>query len=176
MIGAANRLAYRYARSLFQLTQDGNYEKVLGELELIAGAMRENRMLRGILTSPFYGVEIKKRLFDRVFKGGISDMTHRLFERLIERNKAVIAGDLYEHFKKMYFKERGIVEAEVVFADEPPAHILEELKKIIKSKMGCNEVRLKVKVDRNLIGGFICFVEGKMIDLSVKGALEKLRS
>ena len=82
---------------------------------------------------------------------------------------------MIERFADRIDTHNGVLKGELITA----AHVLNDQVDEIRSqveKFTGKQVRLAARIDERLIGGFVVRVRDTVIDLSVNGQLEKLRS
>ena len=93
---------------------------------------------------------------------------------LKEHNALNMFEAIQEELEKLDLGKQGIKQAEVTSAKplsrENEKEIIESLNKLVQG-----DVKLKKKIDENLIGGAVLRVEDKIIDTSVKHSLEQLK-
>jgi len=75
----------------------------------------------------------------------------------------------------MLAEHRGEIVAEAVFAQKPGMTEIAQLAAALKKSTG-REVNLKTYEDSSLLGGLVLKVGGKMIDRSLKAALDRMES
>ena len=81
---------------------------------------------------------------------------------------------IYLNFKKMYLEYKGILDVEVVSANPLSDELKESLKNKLSKKLD-KTIILNEKIDKDIIGGIVLFINGKMIDLSVKNELNQIK-
>ena len=86
------------------------------------------------------------------------------------------AGKIIAEFEKIWNKERGIVEGELVSARGLSEDIVTLLNGQIVKLLFVKEVKLENKVDKNILGGFIIKVGDMVIDGSLKNQLQSLKN
>merc|ERR1711937_896052 len=83
--------------------------------------------------------------------------------------------EVVESFKDLYYEAIGtqvaIIKSAVVLEEEQHFLIAKKIQELTQSKM----VTVKRLVDETLIGGFIVEYGSNQIDLSVRGALERIK-
>merc|ERR1739848_453743 len=83
--------------------------------------------------------------------------------------------EVIDSFKNLYYEATGtqvaIVKSAVALEEEQHFLIAKKIQELTQSKM----VTVKRVIDKELIGGFILEYESSKIDLSVRGALERIK-
>lgn len=106
------------------------------------------------------------------------------FVRYLQKErKAKLAAKIIENFGKIYNEENGIIEAEIVTAENISAATEKQVKDYLGKKYlsrrqagGVGEVILKKNIDPNIKGGFVLKVGDEIIDGSVSGKLKELKN
>ena len=98
------------------------------------------------------------------------------FASHIHKNRKLkLAGKIIESFRKIYNKEKNIIEAEVVSRQKLDEAFVKKVKHFVKEKYQAKEVVLKNIIDESVKGGMIIRVGDEIIDGSVKGRLGELK-
>ena len=103
-----------------------------------------------------------------------SPLTTRTVLVLASKRRLFALVDIIEAFERLVAGQRGEVSAQVTSARPLSDAQTEELKTILRSKLGC-EARLETKVDPSLLGGLVVKVGSRMIDSSLRTKLDGLR-
>ncbi len=98
-----------------------------------------------------------------------------LADVLMANNQKSQLGKIIRNFNSLWNKEKNIVEAEIISAEELNKKTLEILKKIIQEKTGSGyTIELSEKIDKNIKGGFIIRLGDKILDASLAGRIREL--
>lgn len=105
-------------------------------------------------------------------------------EKIIEDFVAVLAENndqgkikkIISEFGVIWNKEKGIVEAEVLSANELSKDIVKLLDDYIVKLSGAKEVVMSESVDRNLLGGVVIRYGDKVLDGSLKTKINELKN
>ncbi|MDP3043311.1 MAG: ATP synthase F1 subunit delta [bacterium] len=106
----------------------------------------------------------------------IKSVIENFVKLLVANNDMAKADKITCQFIKIWNKEEGIVEAEVVSARELDKKIVKLLNGYIVQLSGARKVLLKQKIDKNVLGGVIIKYEDKILDGSLKMKLNELRN
>lgn len=169
-------LARRYAKALLA------YAEELGEADLLYPVMRHlGRTLRHasreseVVDNPTLSEELRGRFVEAL--AGVEPVPESLrrFVRLVfDHNREYLFGPMALAYLQLYRQSRGIVVAEVRCAHPLSEEAKGKIERLIAAhKQG--KVELEVKVESRLIGGFVVTVDGKRLDASVAGELERIR-
>lgn len=167
--------ARRYAEAAFELaSRDNTHDKWAGDLDLIADVVAEPRVL-AVLDNPAIPSEKRQELATKVLEGRVSRPALNLARLLVDRGRAELAPGIAAEFRRLLNRSRGVVEAEVTSAAPLSSAETDALKQRIEAMAG-TRVDLQTRVDERLIGGLTVKVAGRLLDASVRGRLERLRS
>jgi len=173
--GIKASLAGRYASALFELASEaGTVTAVESDLEKLAEAARESAELRALIRNP----EISREQHGKVVAGlasylGLTDLTKN-FLGVLAHNRRI--GDLpamIRAFNAIAAAQRGEVTAEVASAHALTDEQVATLEQKLRAREG-RTVKLKTRVDPDLLGGLVVTVGSKRIDGSIRTRLNSL--
>jgi F-type H+-transporting ATPase subunit delta len=169
-------IANRYARALADVLGSAEgYRTALRELEDFAGVWRESEDLREVLVTPSLDSEQKKRVLDAILKRLGTSVTTANFLRVLMVNYRIdILEEVLEAFQKVVNERLGVVEVEVLYAQDLSAVEQEELRARFSELTG-SKVEMKFQQDAKLLGGVQARIGSTVYDGSVQGYLERLR-
>ena len=162
-----------YSEVLFELAEEsGAVEDVMQDLSKVAELLRNESQFVAILASHTIKPQEKAQMVRRVFDGKVQPLMVDFLSVLARRNRiSFLMGicDRYETLVDVYHQRR-LVEVKV-------SHKLgeDELKKL-KADLGeaiKSEVKLSVEVDPDMIGGIVIKKDDKVIDNTIRRALEE---
>ena len=155
-----------------------NYAQALYELEIpveriseCAEIVRENPGLYKALVSPAVSAASKRAVIKEVFP----PETRNFLCLLCDKAHASLIYDIESEYIKYADEKNGIIEAVLTCVTEPDEEQRERIKAVLRSKFGAADIKLKIKHDESLMGGFTINARGIEIDRSVKGRLSALR-
>jgi len=106
----------------------------------------------------------------------VKDAVKNFLEILIANNDISKADKIVKEFKKLWNKEEGIVEAEVVSARELGSDIIKLLNGYIVKLSKAKKVILNNKIDKDVLGGVVIKYEDKILDGSLRTKLGELKN
>jgi len=165
----------RYAEAAFELaTRDDALDAWAEGLDLAASLLADERIERRV-DDPSRPLKerqtiVKELLGDRAPAGVL-----KLVSLLTERGRADRVAAVAAEFQRLLRRERGIVEAVVTSAAPLSEDETKALQKRIAEIAG-GKTELEIKIDESLIGGLTVRIGDNLIDASVRGRLERLRS
>ena len=154
-----------------------NYAKVLYELSIPADAVTEMQEILSmtpellqVLTSPVAKRAEKHRVIDRIFERSV-----RVFLKVVCDNQdAGVLPEIFQAYDRIRCQREGILPATLFYVTEPSENQLIQIKELLKRNYHASDVRLTLKKDKSLIGGFILRCGDRETDWSLRGRLRQL--
>jgi F-type H+-transporting ATPase subunit delta len=173
--GIQASLAGRYAAALFDLASEaGSVTAVESDLERLDGALRESAELRALIRNP----EISREQIGRVMSGiadhlGLSGLTRNFLGVLAQNRRIAELPAVVRAFAAIAAAQRGEVSAEVVSAHPLTDEQVGQLEQKLRAREG-RTVKLRTRVDRDLLGGLVVTIGSRRIDSSIRTRLNSL--
>jgi F-type H+-transporting ATPase subunit delta len=165
----------RYAQALFDTAQrDGTVEKIEQDLDTIDAALRSTPLLLRVLRAPTIARERKKELLRQIFGRGVTSLTMRFLDLLVDRRREAILPQINPEFKQLSYRFRNILPVTVRVATRLTAEERQRLLQALAAKTG-KTIDLHEEVDPSLMGGAVLRLGDTIIDGSVTGYLRRLR-
>lgn len=169
------KVSMRYATSLLDLAVEKNMMDVISaDIELIVSAMAKSPDLERALENPVIRPETKSAILEQIFKSRISQETMNFIRFLVKKGREDLLYNIAGKFLELRDEELGIVNVNIQTAFELTEHQMIEIRDKIE-KMLNKKTRLKIKIDPDVVGGFIAQVNDTVYDASVKHQLEILK-
>jgi F-type H+-transporting ATPase subunit delta len=167
-------IAEVYARSLFEVTQDGgDLDRVHDELGEFADALSESQDLQVFFFSPYFSSQEKKDGLGKLIEDADENLV-RFLELLAERHRLPVVFRIRRTFDDLWRKENKRLPVTVTSAVELDKDMVEGIGKKIEEQTG-QQIELSSKVDPDVLGGLVLQVGNQVLDASVRNRLEKLR-
>ncbi|MEA2623039.1 MAG: F-type H+-transporting ATPase subunit delta [Chloroflexota bacterium] len=167
--------ARRYAEAAFEIAErDGTLDAWLAELETAGEILGEPEVAR-LLANPAVPVAARAEAIRRALGDRLSEKARNLVLLLLRRGRIDLLPQVAQEFRALYEKRAGIVRATVISA----APLAEDEQRALRERLGqmtSGRVEMTVEVDPAILGGVIVRLGDRMIDGSVRGRLERLRS
>lgn len=168
-------LARRYVQPLFEVTSDkGNLDTVVEELKELNSALSDKSPLRVILNDPSISLQSRIAVIEEIFTG-YSDSYLNFVRLVIEKNRTFILEIAYSIFKKIKDESEGLLSGVVESALPLDDETIVELKQQLEMSFG-HKVDIEFRITPDLLGGLRIRVGNTVMDGSVTGKLEKLKS
>ncbi len=156
-----------YAQALFDHS-DGWSE----DLDQVVSAMSEEAVSL-LISSPDKAYKEKAEIFVDLFVGHVQDKTVNFLKVLGEAKRLSLLPAICSEYRRLLAEKNSSSEIEVTSAYELSKEQTASVNERLEKRYGKNIV-VRSKVDPALIGGFSVKCGDEVIDLSIKGRLDKL--
>lgn len=165
-----------YGSALYQAARDvGKVSLIADEAEGLLSVFENESDLRAFLNSPAIAAAAKKDMVSNIFKGRVCDELVNFLYVLIDKGRTRHFAKIVNAYKDMVRREEGFAYGKILsvglLSEERLKRFEEETGKLLK---------LSVKLENfsapDLIGGVKVFINGKVIDASIRSRLKDLRS
>ena len=162
-------LIQRYAAALYDLAQTDNMGLTGAAQELL-----EQEQLWKVLTSSAVQVEEKKELIRSAAPLAGLESLQAFLCLLVEEGHLDLFPDILEEVHQLELAADGGAVCVMTCAHKPDQAALNDVRRAVCRLRNLDRVVLQVKIDPELLGGFVLEVQGVTYDRSVKGRLERL--
>ena len=170
------KLQTRYAQSLFDLALEKNISKqVYQNMLLVMDVCKQNRELRVVLKNPVIKPCKKKSIVNDVFSGRVEELTLAFVELLIAKRRDILLFEIAERYTYIYKEYNHIKTVKLTTAESIDESMLQLVSDKIREVLQ-SEIDLQTEVNKDLIGGFHLFVDGKLYDASFMKQFSKLKT
>jgi F-type H+-transporting ATPase subunit delta len=169
------KVASRYAKSLADLARErGVLTEVHQDMVLFAKVCEENRNLRLLLRNPIINRDIKLKSIRSIFAAHVHKLTISFFEISVRKHREDMLEPIAIEFHKLYNRMNNIEQGKLITAVPLNDALLGQFEQEV-CRIAGKQVELDIKIDPQLIGGFILTIGDKQIDDSVRRHLNDLR-
>ena len=162
-------LIQRYAAALYDLAQTDNMGLTGAAQELL-----EQEQLWKVLTSSAVQVEEKKELIRSAAPLAGLEPLQAFLCLLAEEGHLDLFPDILEEVHQLELAADGGAVCVMTCAHKPDQAALDDVRRAVCRLRNLDRVVLQVKIDPELLGGFVLEVQGVTYDRSVKGRLGRL--
>jgi ATP synthase F1 delta subunit len=167
--------ARRYAYALLiAATKAGELDRVEAEVQSLRDLFARTPQLVKFLMQPLVPFSEKERLLRQRLEGRLSPVTLHFLLTVVKHKRAEAFEHIARVFEELVREYRGEVVAEVTSAvpltEYERTITLQRLQEITGKR-----VLLSERVDPSIIGGMRIIVGNKLLDLSLRGHLERIR-
>jgi len=170
-------LAGRYATAVFELAEEQKaVDAVAADFAALRSAIQASTDLARLVRSPAFSGEDQARALNAVLeKMGVSALTLKFVALLVTKRRLFALEGIISAYNRKVARLKGEVEAEITSARPLSGSETEELKSVLKSRLG-REPRLQTRVDPALLGGLVVKLGSRMIDSSIRTKLNGIRA
>mgnify|MGYP000004615582 CR=1 FL=1 len=126
------------------------------------------------MASPVLEVDAKKAALEKLFAKEVTPSFLNLLKLLADRQRIGLLDAVLERMLELYREQRNIALATVTSASTLDEDQQTDLLKKIQAVAGTDNLELNLKIDPDLIGGFVVSVGSKVIDASLAGQVRRL--
>lgn len=163
-----------YGKALFDAaTELGMTETILEEGQALTDIFKKEPAFYEFICTPIVSAAQKKEALSNVFSGKISKELLNFLFILIDKRRTREFTNIIKRYKLILDQSQGFSTGTIFSATPLSAEQIstfeEKTGKLIQKK-----VRLENKTDTTIIGGIRIFIEGKVIDATIKKRLKDL--
>ncbi|MDR1271531.1 MAG: ATP synthase F1 subunit delta [Clostridiales Family XIII bacterium] len=168
-------VAVTYATALYEAAEDsGSVKETSEELKALQEVFEANPMLKRLLLVPTIPATEKKKAAGAVFEGRLSDIMMNFLYILIEKRRISSWDGIVLTYSRIKDERdgltKGIIYSVIPIAKSKLAAFEEEVGSLFSKS-----VKLENRIDESLLGGVRIYVEGKLIDISIRHKLEQMK-
>lgn len=173
--GIQASLSGRYASALFDLASEaGAVTSVESDLDKLAAALAESAELRALIRNPEVSREALGRVLAALAKQlKLVELTGNFLGVLAQNRRAAELPATIRAFHMIAAAQRGEVTAEVASAHPLTDEQLTAIEQKLRAREG-RTVKVRSKVDPDLLGGLVVTIGSKRIDSSIRSRLNTL--
>ncbi len=172
----AMAVANRYAQALADvLGPQGDYRRVLSELEDFAAAYRQSTELRNVFESPAVALADKTKVVAAILERmGTAAVTVNFFRVLVANYRMNLIDQVGQAFRKIANERLGVTEVRI----ESAATLADAEREALRGRfaeMTGRQVELEFYLNPELLGGVLAQIQSTVYDGSVRGNLQRIR-
>lgn len=163
-----------YGKALFEAARDENkIELILEEIKEIRDLFQAEPDFYEFINTPVLAGAKKKDAVEKIFAGRISTEVLNFLCILIDKRRTKNFNKIVDQYQKIIDVSEGVSSGDIYSAEALTEEQLlafeEKTGKLLRKK-----VKLENKVDTTILGGVKIFVEGKVIDATIRKRLQDL--
>ena len=164
-----------YGHALYEAASErGIVEQIIEEFNAVSRVFKENPQLKRLFLLPIVSAPGKREVARNVFEGVISPEMLNFIYVLIDKRRIGAFDEIRRHYERLVSEAEGLIKG-VIYSVVP---LNEERVKAFEKKTGealGKNVFLENRIDESFVGGVKIYVDGKLIDASVKTRLEAMK-
>ena len=168
------KVSHRYAQALFGTAKEANLiEQVYQDFSTVSAVLDSSRELVALTKNPVFQQWRKKKIYEEIFTGKVSDLSLNFLILLIDKRRGELIPSIIVQFTNIYNQYNKILPVGVCSAIELSDELKDKIKKILDERTEMNTVP-SFSVDPAIKGGIIVRIEDQMFDGSVRNQLAVL--
>ena len=162
-----------YARAVFEMAKETDTLTAWSESLSFMGAIAANADVVALLEMPKMAKQAGADAFIKLCDDKLDDKAINLVKTLADNNRIKLFPEISTLFEVLKDEAEGSIEAIVRTANKLTKAEEKSIAAALKKRFG-REVKLKVSVDKALLGGAIIKAGDLVIDGSIQGRLKKM--
>jgi F-type H+-transporting ATPase subunit delta len=172
-----SKVAEPYAEALLDLAiSNDNLKETTNDVNIVSQFLANSNDLKKFLGNPLITRTAKKTVVKDILGEQISSSTLKFLLLLVDRNRIEVLESIAQKFLELSYKQESIEIAKITSSIQLSAQQQKEIAEKLKVITGAKQIKLALKVDPQLIGGFTIEIGSKMIDTSIRGQLKQISS
>ena len=172
-----SKVAVPYAEALLDLAQSNDsLKETTNDMNFVSQILGDSSDLKKFLGNPLITKDAKKNTVKDIFGEQIDASTLKFLWLLVERGRIEVLESIAQKFLELSFKQESIEIAKITSSIQLSAEQQKDISDKLKVLTGAKQIKLALKVDPSLIGGFTIEIGSKMIDTSIRGQLKQISS
>ena len=172
----SGKLAKRYARALLGVAkaQGDDLSALTEKLSTLSDLTRANEELATALQNPLFSKKGKWGAIEKISDlVGLSPAGKNFLRVVVDKDRVGSLVEIAEAFSEEVDQDSGVFRVEVTAAEKLPDQEVEQIEKGFRAKVD-GKPAFDWKFDPEILGGLIFRYQGRLVDGSVRGRLNRL--
>jgi F-type H+-transporting ATPase subunit delta len=170
-----SKVAEPYAEALLDLAKSNNsLKETTNDMNIVSQFLANSSDLKKFLGNPLITRDAKKNVVKDILGEQIGGSTLKFLLLLVDRNRVGVLESIAQKFLELSYKQESIEIAKITSSIQLSADQQKEIAEKLKIITGAKQIKLALKIDPQLIGGFTIEIGSKMIDTSILGQLKQI--
>ena len=172
-----SKVAEPYAEALLDLAKSNDtLKETTNDINIVSQFLANSSDLKKFLDNPLITREAKKNVVKDILGEQIGSNTLKFLLLLVDRGRIEVLESIAQKFLELSYKQESIEIAKITSSIQLSADQQKSIAEKLKKITGAKQIKLALKVDPQLIGGFTIEIGSKMIDTSIRGQLKQISS
>ena len=172
-----SKVAEPYAEALLDLAKsNGVLKETTNDMNIVSQFLANSSDLTKFLGNPLINRDGKKNVVKDILGEQIGASSLKFLLLLVDRGRVAVLDGIAQRFLELSYQEESIAIAKVTASVQLSAQQQQNLAEKLKVISGAKQIKLALKVDPQLIGGFTVEIGSKLIDTSIRGQLRQISS
>jgi F-type H+-transporting ATPase subunit delta len=170
-----SKVAVPYAEALLDLAKSNDsLKETTNDMNIVSQFLANSSDLKKFLGNPLITKDAKKNVVKDILGEQIAGSTLKFLLLLVDRGRIEILESIAQKFLELSYKQESIEIAKITSSIQLSAQQQKEIAEKLKIITGAKQIKLALKVDPQLIGGFTIEIGSKLIDTSIRGQLKQI--
>jgi F-type H+-transporting ATPase subunit delta len=172
-----SKVAEPYAEALLDLAKSNNsLKETTNDMNIVSQFLVNSSDLKKFLGNPLITRDATKNVVKDILGEQIGGSTLKFLLLLVDRNRIGVLESIAQKFLELSYKQESIEIAKITSSIQLSAEQQKQIAEKLKIITGAKQIKLALKIDPQLIGGFTIEIGSKMIDTSIRGQLKQISS
>ena len=164
-----------YAEALLELANSNDsLKETTNDMNIVSQFLVNSSDLKKFLGNPLITREAKKNVIKDILGEQINPTTLTFLMLLVDRGRISLLDTVAQRFLELSYKTEKIEIAKITSSIQLSADQQKNIAEKLKTITGAKQIKLALKVDPALIGGFTVEIGSKLIDTSIRGQLKQI--
>ena len=172
---SVGKIVEPYAEALLELANSNDsLKETTNDMNIVSQFLVNSSDLKKFLGNPLITREAKKNVIKDILGEQINPTTLTFLMLLVDRGRISLLDTLAQRFLELSYKTEKIEIAKITSSIQLSADQQKSIAEKLKTITGAKQIKLALKVDPALIGGFTVEIGSKLIDTSIRGQLKQI--
>ena len=170
-----SKVAEPYAEALLDLAKSNDsLKETTNDMNIVSQFLANSSDLKKFLGNPLITRDAKKNVVKDILGEQVGASTLKFLLLLVDRNRIEVLESIAQKFLELSYKQESIEIAKITSSIQLSAEQQKEIAEKLKLITGAKQIKLALKIDPQLIGGFTIEIGSKLIDTSIRGQLKQI--
>jgi len=170
-----SKVAEPYAEALLDLAKSNDsLKETTNDMNIVSQFLANSGDLKKFLGNPLITRAAKKTVVKDILGEQIGGSTLKFLLLLVDRNRIQVLESIAQKFLELSYKQERIEIAKITSSIQLSADQQKTIAEKLKLITGAKQIKLALKVEPQLIGGFTIEIGSKLIDTSIRGQLKQI--
>ena len=170
-----SKVAVPYAEALLDLAKSASsLKETTNDMNIVSQFLANSSDLKKFLGNPLITREAKKNVVKDILGEQIGSGTLKFLLVLVDKGRIQFLESIAQKYLELSYKQESIEIAKITSSIQLSADQQKDIAEKLKVITGAKQIKLALKVDPQLIGGFTIEIGSKMIDTSIRGQLKQI--
>ena len=172
---SVGKIVEPYAEALLELANSNDsLKETTNDMNIVSQFLVNSSDLKKFLGNPLITREAKKNVIKDILGEQINPTTLTFLMLVVDRGRISLLDTVAQRFLELSYKTEKIEIAKITSSIQLSADQQKSIAEKLKTITGAKQIKLALKVDPALIGGFTVEIGSKLIDTSIRGQLKQI--